>query len=305
MKGRKILMSKTKRLQIFFYTVFIMASITGAQEIVYNNFGQDHDGWDYKYNNGWTVAGIHVDMNAQFGVEQAMAFESNMNGYLSDIWVGFFYVPLSPQADTVYMRLTAFNDGPPQPEDIIEEWVITEFDTWDSWSPPIHLEGNGTSRLNEGETYWLWAVSSDTTWCGWCVNPNMFLFCLHTLRRENEDWLPVANEPASVFRVDALPTTDIADTEKALPSDYTLSQNYPNPFNMSTNIEYSLTKQSRVYLSVYDILGHEIDVLVNQPQSSGHYRICWHADNSIASGVYYYRLQTDYGTLSKRMVLTK
>jgi len=296
-------MLKVKGLSIILGVVLIFASSCLAQEIVYDNFGPNHDGWDYNYQTGWTVSGINAD--PQYGVEQAMAFESNINGYVTDIWVGFFYVPSSSMPDTVFMRLTAFNGGPPQPEDVMEEWTLTEFESWTSWSPPIHLEANGTSRLEEGQLYWLWASGGETTWCGWCINVDPNVLCLHTIRRENEDWLSISSESASAFRVDAEPVTDIASSDEALPSDMMLSQNYPNPFNMSTNIEYALTEHSHVRLSIYDILGREIDVLVNESQTAGNYRVCWRADNDIASGVYYYRLQTDEATISKRMVLTK
>ncbi|MEW6746159.1 MAG: hypothetical protein AB1486_25750 [Planctomycetota bacterium] len=63
------------------------------------------------------------------------------------------------------------------------------------------------------QSYWLWASGGDASWCGWCMNIDPRLTCPHTLRREGEDWLPVANETASAFRVDIkLPLT--ADTDK-------------------------------------------------------------------------------------------
>jgi hypothetical protein len=92
---------------------------------------------------------------------------------------------------------------PPTEEDVLEEWTITDFEDWSAWSPPHHLAGSGASVLEEGQSYWLWAVAaSDTTWTGWCLNIDPYLTLPHTLRRENEDWLPIANETASAFRVD-------------------------------------------------------------------------------------------------------
>jgi len=141
----------------------------------------------------------------QYGVEQAMAFTPSASGYVSDIWVAMWYVPSDPQPDEVTLRLVLNPDGlPPKPKYVLEEWTISEFEPWDQWNPPIHLEGSGETFIEEGQSYWLWASGGETTWCGWCLN-SAGVLCPHTLRREGEDWLPVGNETASAFRVDVLP----------------------------------------------------------------------------------------------------
>jgi hypothetical protein len=185
--------------------LLLFGSTASAQVTVYNNFGPGQGGWDYNYGTGWTVAGVNVP--TQYGVEQAMGFQSTADGVVTDIWVAFFYVPSSTFPDTVTIRLTRNPQGlPPDSADVMEEWILTEFFDWYQWDPPHHLQGNGTSYLQEGENYWLWAIGGETTWCGWCLNVDPGLTCLHTLRREGEDWLPIANETASAFRVDVIQT---------------------------------------------------------------------------------------------------
>jgi len=181
-----------------------MASAASAQITVYNNFaGPNHDGWDYNWGLGWSIAG--PESNNDFGVEQAMGFFPTAGGNVSDIWVAMWYVPSDPQPDVVTLRLVSGEVGlPPDPANVMEEWIITEFESWYQWNPPIHLLGNGTSYLEEGRFYWLWASGDETTWCGWCMNLDPSLTCPHTLRRENEDWLPVDDETASAFRVDVI-----------------------------------------------------------------------------------------------------
>jgi hypothetical protein len=170
---------------------------------VYNNFGPGQDGWDYNWGLGWTVAGD--DVPSQYGVEQAMGFTSTATGFVTDIWVAMWYVPLDAGYDEVTLYLASNpQNQPPRPEDVMESWVITDFESWYDWSPPHHLVGNGSSLLEEGKSYWLWAVGGPTTWCGWCLNIDPGLTCPHTLRREGEDWLPIGNETASAFRVDVL-----------------------------------------------------------------------------------------------------
>ena len=179
-------------------------SATSAEITVYNNFGPEHDGWDYNYGLGWTIAG--EDVAAQYGVEQAMGFTSTASGPLSDIWVAMWSVPMDPAYDEVVLRLARNpDDVPPTEADVMEEWTITGFESWTQWSPPHHLESSGASYLEEGESYWLWAVAGDTTWTGWCMNIDPALTTPHTMRREGEDWLGIGDETASAFRVDLVP----------------------------------------------------------------------------------------------------
>lgn len=85
---------------------------------------------------------------------------------------------------------------------------------------------------------------------------------------------------------------------------YTLKQNYPNPFNPSTIIEYSIPKQSFVTLAVYDLLGQKILVLVNEEKQAGTYQIEFNGLN-LASGIYFYRMESDKFIEIKKFVLIK
>ena len=83
-------------------------------------------------------------------------------------------------------------------------------------------------------------------------------------------------------------TTSVEDQTVSL-NTFLLSQNYPNPFNPATVISYQLSVFSSVNLSVYDILGREVVTLVSGEQPAGVYKTEWNA--SVASGVYFYRLE--------------
>ena len=87
-------------------------------------------------------------------------------------------------------------------------------------------------------------------------------------------------------------------------SDFELYQNYPNPFNPNTQIKYSLAEQSHVMLKVYDILGKEIAILVNDIKNPGTYNINFNA-SGLASGVYFYTLQTEKFSKTQKMILLK
>ncbi len=83
-----------------------------------------------------------------------------------------------------------------------------------------------------------------------------------------------------------------------------LEQNYPNPFNPVTNIRYSIPNKSRVRLSVYNFKGQLVKELINDVQGPGNYTISLEA-SGLASGIYFYRLDTDTGSITRKMVLTK
>jgi|WetSurMetagenome_2_1015567.scaffolds.fasta_scaffold20608_2 endonuclease I len=98
-------------------------------------------------------------------------------------------------------------------------------------------------------------------------------------------------------------TVDV-DNEINTPLTYSLKQNYPNPFNPSTNIRYAIGDKQLVYLKVYDILGKEIAILVNEEKSAGSYQVNFDASR-IPSGVYFYRLQTGSFVDVKKMIYLK
>lgn len=89
-----------------------------------------------------------------------------------------------------------------------------------------------------------------------------------------------------------------------IPNTYKLYQNYPNPFNPVTKIKYGLPKNGNVKLTVYDELGKEVDVLVDGYRQANTYEEVFDATN-LPSGVYYYRLDADGFSETKKMVIIK
>jgi photosystem II stability/assembly factor-like uncharacterized protein len=89
-----------------------------------------------------------------------------------------------------------------------------------------------------------------------------------------------------------------------LPAHFVLEQNYPNPFNPSTSIHYQLPMDSHVSLVVYDILGQEVAVLVNERKRAGRYEVNFEA-TGLSSGVYLYRLNAGTYSETKKLVFLK
>lgn len=88
------------------------------------------------------------------------------------------------------------------------------------------------------------------------------------------------------------------------PDVFYLGQNYPNPFNPSTSIKYSVPVDGLVTLKVYDLLGKEVSVLVDEFKQAGTFDVVF-AGSNFASGVYYYQLTAGEMTATKKLVLTK
>ena len=89
-----------------------------------------------------------------------------------------------------------------------------------------------------------------------------------------------------------------------LPNSFSLKQNYPNPFNPVTTIEYELLQSGPTQLTVFNLLGESVELLVSEEQSAGVHRIEWDASN-YASGIYFYRLQAGDFIQTRKMVLLK
>ena len=104
----------------------------------------------------------------------------------------------------------------------------------------------------------------------------------------------------------AKPSSEEAGTR---PDKFSLSQNYPNPFNPECNIDYALPIDCHVRLSVYNVLGQRIRILVDEQQSAGYKSVVWDGKDSqgreLTTGVYFYRIQAGDFVESKKMVLIK
>jgi hypothetical protein len=103
--------------------------------------------------------------------------------------------------------------------------------------------------------------------------------------------------------------TEVKKPEKYIPHNFNVLQNYPNPFNPSTVISYQLPgagvgTQYIVSLNIYDMLGRQVQTLVNERQNSGNYSVTFNAAN-LSSGIYFYRLQAGNFIQTKKLMLVK
>ena len=169
------------------------------------------------------------------------------------------------------------------------EWIYTDdnqintYDKYnfqnDDWVPDSHLENIFDDQGNKKESiYYNYKLADDPS-----AEPTLVPYWKDVY--EYQDATGIENE-------------------KDIAANYFLSQNYPNPFNPSTTISYVLPQSSFVTLKVFDILGNEVTELVNKMKPAGKHEIIFNTDH-LSSGTYFYVLQTDGFTETKKLLLVK
>lgn len=103
--------------------------------------------------------------------------------------------------------------------------------------------------------------------------------------------------------------TDVEDQEPIFPENFVLSQNFPNPFNPVTRIEYSLASRCHARISVHNLLGQQVAVLLDRIVPAGRHRIFWNGTNDrgfpAPSGMYVYRMEAGGFIEIKKMMLIR
>lgn len=139
------------------------------------------------------------------------------------------------------------------------------------------------------------------------LNPGTYQVTVSRLGYEIETRtvvLGTVNQDTVNFYLDTLNPIGIVNINTNIPRGFNLSQNYPNPFNPKTNIEFQLPNSSAVKITVFDMLGREVAVLVDQNLGAGTYKTDFDGSR-LASGVYFYRLETNDFAVTKKMILIK
>ena len=96
----------------------------------------------------------------------------------------------------------------------------------------------------------------------------------------------------------------VIEAEFDIPDKYSLSQNYPNPFNPTTKITYTIPKEGKVSVKIFDMIGREVATLVNEEKPVGNYEVTFDA-TVLPSGVYFYQLKAEKFIETKKLILLK
>jgi hypothetical protein len=171
--------------------------------------------------------------------------------------------------------------------------------------------GNSVQQTADGG----YIIAGSTGGGGWIIKTNAsgdtlwtktFGSCANSVQQTTDGGYIIAGYTGDdVFLIKTAPDPNYVNQDiDIIPLDFSLHQNYPNPFNPTTKIKYSIPQLSNVIIKVFDILGNEIETLVNEEKQAGTYELTWDAEN-LVSGVYFYQLQTDSFVETRKMVLMK
>lgn len=149
-----------------------------------------------------------------------------------------------------------------------------------------------------------WTYYTDTLSCTYPTSSSAYIGAEGYFPAGDLNWYP------SMLNLWKSGGTVGVEKPNSVPLSFTLNQNYPNPFNPTTNISYSLPKAANVTIRIFNSIGQEIAVLVNNElQSAGYHKLSWNGKNSAgrvaATGVYFYQMQTNEISMTKKMLLLK
>ncbi len=140
----------------------------------------------------------------------------------------------------------------------------------------------------------------------WIGRNSLLLANVTSLDNESDPNFSVAT--SATWLSDVRGASNVA-ADNVLPQRFSLEQNYPNPFNPQTEIKFQLSEPQQVTLTVFDVNGRQIAELMNAVRPAGEHRVQWRGRNeaglAVPSGIYLYRLQTESGTLSRKMSLVR
>jgi hypothetical protein len=234
---------------------------------------------------------------------------ASANGYnVVYFGIGFELIPDPIDRDTIMNRMINFFDvAPPQLPSAPVLVSPANSQVIDSSSTLFVWE----QSQSEVSRYWFELDTTDqfsTAFTNSTIPDTTFLFA--NLQFDKDYWWRVkAYNSAgwsdfSEVRMFSTETPVSVGDESGQPKEFSLDQNYPNPFNPSTRITYTVPKESPVTIKVYDLIGQEIAVLVNEVKEPGIYEVIFNALN-LSSGVYLYQMKAGNFNSVKKMSILK
>ncbi|HEY6436211.1 MAG TPA: choice-of-anchor V domain-containing protein [Ignavibacteriaceae bacterium] len=235
-------------------------------------------------------------------------------------WSFYYSAPDSLVSDTIYSVANSVNDdGIPSN---LDQWNFGENFAVRIFDDPVPVElSNFVVTVNLNNVQISWTTLTETNNSGFDIER----------KTESSDWLEITFVPgfgtsteshSYIYNDNQLQDgsysyrlkqinldgsvvySDIVNIEVSIPSEFTLEQNYPNPFNPSTNIGFRVAEFGFVSLKVYDALGNLVATLADEQKPAGEYDVEFNAQG-FTSGIYFYKLETEFFNATKKMILLK
>jgi len=262
------------------------------------------------------------DLNVQFDIfpDLVATAWTNQGRHVVNRTTFQFYYAIPNNATIIDARLSLFANPNPENENhfglnraylrrIVSPWAANTV-TWntqpdyittnqvllsESTSPfQDYLNMNVTNivrdMVNNPTTSYGFILMLGTEWYYRCIN------------FASGDCIDATKRP--LLQITYTTTTGITPVSGEIPSNFKIYQNYPNPFNPETNIKFDIPERSFTRIDVFDMLGRNIETLVNETIDAGSYNLNWNGGN-FSSGEFFYRIVTNDFVETKRMTLLK
>lgn len=222
---------------------------------------------------------------------------SQVDSMLQWSYAAWVPVAVDPSAHYADWRttppITWNSDGTPN-----KNWPAT----WDLTYSNSYLQTAGTDGLPLGDLNW-WPNAKST----YLANRDGYIAALQdSMANATSVYIP-GDSASAIITPEAV---SVRDNDAGIPSGFSLEQNYPNPFNPSTNIVFNLAKSSDVKLTIYNLLGQRVAVLLDEKaQTAGKYVVDWNGrdavGNLVSSGVYIYKIEAGDFVQARKMIFMK
>lgn len=285
--------------------------LSRTDEVKVNDSWENMNKYLYTYDNNWnyqTLTALKGEKNTWVNYSKSN-FNCDINGNIltelnqkwADTWIdsSFSTYTYNNTRDVLsellqkwinntwvneYRRFTTYNNRDIK-TDIKENWVNNGWQNATKYSYEFDNNGNAV--------YGVYFVGNNNTWSPANGYFSFFYNDFH------ESMLLYGH----AVNIKYTPVTDVKGNNIVIKS-HELKQNFPNPFNPATNISFTIPRESFVTLKIYDALGRELSLLVNEKLTAGTYSKQWNAIG-LPSGVYFYKLKADGYTETKKMNLLK
>lgn len=224
-------------------------------------------------------------------------------GYrISDITIKTDLMVDFPDGNSYRMVFGNDAEGQISNEDFINEYLVDEFSLSSNESGGAFIAKNWTlpfKYMYNYETVEEFVESPSTL-----LYVSRFGMLLTPIGKDSEIMIAFKTHSGIEYGINTMYLTNIVHDDRNIPGNVELYQNYPNPFNPSTNISFRLTEMDQIKLQVFDLLGREVAVLIDETRAAGEHSLVFEA-TGLPSGVYLYVLQHSKGTLTGKLLLSK
>ncbi len=277
----------------------IVSGNTGSEDlydILIEKYNSDGElAWSKKYNNPTNGSDFSFDMVIDYTNNIYVTGSSSING-------NFNYVTIKYDPAGTQLWLAGYDGDAGLSDGASAITIDGQGNTYVTGD--IGKAGNNTDiatiKYNSAGVQ-QWVIKYD--------GPNLLVDRGECILLDNAGNIVVAgvtysNNSTSFCTIKYTPLNGIQMLGGEIPGSYTLSQNYPNPFNPVTNINFSVPKSGFVRIAVYDIMGREVSVPVNENLQAGSYKYDFDA-SQLSSGTYFYKMTTNDFSEVKKMILVK